>query len=109
MLTFDDVVHAPAGKLKTAADDWATMQPILPTGDRLTEDTENFSLTDRNRSVSCLISVNGNNAFSAHAQFHDIEDIIEWRKEGDRLGNRSDYVLPLQGSRQLWPIDREIP
>ncbi|WP_159103709.1 hypothetical protein [Streptomyces anulatus] len=49
------------------------MQPILPTGDRLTEDAENSSFRDRNRSVSWLISVNGNNAFSAHAQFHDIE------------------------------------
>uniref|UniRef100_UPI0040402AF1 hypothetical protein n=1 Tax=Streptomyces sp. DSM 41540 TaxID=3448657 RepID=UPI0040402AF1 len=24
-MTFDDVVNAPVGKLKTAADDWATM------------------------------------------------------------------------------------
>ncbi|WP_326619600.1 hypothetical protein OHA57_30795 [Streptomyces anulatus] len=98
-----------SGDDSTSPHDWATMQPILPTGDRLTEDTENSSFTDRNRSVSCLISVNGNNAFSAHAQFHDIEDTIEWRKEGDRLGNRSGYALTLQGSRQLWPIDREIP
>ncbi|MFE1369878.1 hypothetical protein ACFW84_37350 [Streptomyces anulatus] len=60
------------------------VQPILPTGDRLTEDTESFSFTDRNRAVSCLIHVNGNTAFSAHARFHDIEEIIEW-SSFDRL------------------------
>ncbi|MFD4023753.1 hypothetical protein ACFWRV_09575 [Streptomyces sp. NPDC058576] len=35
MLTFDDVVHAPVGKLKTAADDWTTMVTRL---EKLAED-----------------------------------------------------------------------
>lgn len=35
MLTFDDVVHAPVGKLKTAADDWSAMVTKL---ERLAED-----------------------------------------------------------------------
>ncbi|MFJ6510061.1 hypothetical protein ACIQMO_23100 [Streptomyces sp. NPDC091406] len=35
MLTFDDVVHAPVGKLKTAADDWGTMVTRL---EKLAED-----------------------------------------------------------------------
>ncbi|MFD6476107.1 DUF6571 family protein [Streptomyces anulatus] len=38
MLTFDDVVHAPVGKLKTAADDWTTMVSRL---EKLAEEARN--------------------------------------------------------------------
>lgn len=38
MLTFDDVVNAPVGKLKTAADDWTTMVRKL---ENLAEDARN--------------------------------------------------------------------
>ncbi|MFH9367830.1 hypothetical protein OG333_30125 [Streptomyces anulatus] len=54
------------------------VQPILPTGERLKQDVEDFRFTDRNRSASCLIYIDGNNAFDAHADFEDNEDLIEW-------------------------------
>ncbi|MFD8106518.1 hypothetical protein [Streptomyces microflavus] len=38
MLNFDDVVHAPVGKLKTASDDWTTMVTKL---EKLAEDARN--------------------------------------------------------------------
>lgn len=38
VLTFDDVVNAPVGKLKTAADDWTTMVTKL---EKLAEDAQN--------------------------------------------------------------------
>ncbi|MFE2974420.1 hypothetical protein [Streptomyces sp. NPDC059258] len=58
--------------------DRSEVQPILPTGKQLTQDTEGFSFTDRDRSISCLIDVDGKNGFSAHARFEDVEDVIEW-------------------------------
>ncbi|WP_143663809.1 hypothetical protein [Streptomyces sp. rh34] len=54
------------------------VQPILPTGERLKQDADDFHFTDRNRSASCLIYINGNNAFDAHADFEDNEELIEW-------------------------------
>ncbi|WP_146065950.1 hypothetical protein [Streptomyces sp. SM13] len=58
--------------------DRSEVQRILPTGDQLTQDTEDFFFTDRDRSISCLIGVDGMRGFGAHARFEDIEDIIEW-------------------------------
>ncbi|MGW8981648.1 hypothetical protein ACWGQ9_03195 [Streptomyces parvus] len=64
--------------------DRSEVQPLLPTGDHLTQDTEEFSFTDRNRSVSCLIDVDGTKGFGAHARLEDVEDVIEW-SSFDRL------------------------
>ncbi|MFE7483470.1 hypothetical protein [Streptomyces sp. NPDC057552] len=58
--------------------DHEDVQPILPTGERLKQDTEEFNFTDRNRSASCLIYVDGNSAFDVHARFERNEEIIEW-------------------------------
>ncbi|MCI4046136.1 hypothetical protein [Streptomyces sp. TRM75563] len=71
--------------------DRSEVQRILPTGDQLTQDTEDFFFTDRDRSISCLIRVDGGRGFSAHARFEDVEDIIEW-SSFDRLKPDSVHV-----------------
>ncbi|MFB8139460.1 hypothetical protein [Streptomyces parvus] len=61
-----------------SAFDHDDVQSVLPAGERLKQDTDEFHFTDRNRSASCLIYIDGNNAFDAHARFEDNEELIEW-------------------------------
>ncbi|MEW2069260.1 hypothetical protein [Streptomyces sp. NPDC007346] len=60
------------------------IQPFLPVGDRLSQDTNAFSFSERKQSASCLVHVDGDSAFSARASFQETEAGFEW-SSFDRL------------------------
>ncbi|MER5983569.1 hypothetical protein [Streptomyces sp. NPDC001787] len=54
------------------------LSPLLPTGETATQTSDIFYFADRARQVSCNLYVDGNQGFSAYAELHEDETLIEW-------------------------------
>jgi hypothetical protein len=58
--------------------DETAVQPLIPVGDNLSQDTDPFRFAEHNSSVSCIIYVDGDYGFRAFADFKDEEEFIDW-------------------------------
>ncbi|MFJ6888680.1 hypothetical protein ACIQRC_28065 [Streptomyces californicus] len=53
------------------------VQPLLPVGDNLREDSDPFRFSERKWFVSCLLYIDGNDGFHAWAKMEDAETFAE--------------------------------
>ncbi|MFD4023754.1 hypothetical protein ACFWRV_09580 [Streptomyces sp. NPDC058576] len=58
--------------------DRTAVQPLLPQGDKLSQEIDPFQFAEHNSSTSCILYVDGNYGFRAFADFEDEEDFIDW-------------------------------
>ncbi|MFI1224514.1 MULTISPECIES: hypothetical protein [unclassified Streptomyces] len=58
--------------------DGAAVQPLIPVGEKLSQDVDPFQFDEHNSSVSCILYVDGDYGFRAFANFEDEEEFIDW-------------------------------
>ncbi|MDW4899301.1 hypothetical protein RB625_12865 [Streptomyces californicus] len=55
-----------------------TVQPLMPAGNKISQDIKSFYFTDRISRTRCKLYVDGRYAFGAHAKFPRFEEDVDW-------------------------------
>ncbi|MFG3404939.1 hypothetical protein [Streptomyces sp. NPDC048142] len=74
------------------------VQPLLPAGDTLKEDTESFRFSERKRFVNCLLYIDGNDGFHAWAKV----EIDESFTERNTYGSADPDPIPVGRRGIVW-------